>query len=205
MTPEGLPDPLRVALVAVAVLERLAIPYAAAGSLASSVHGEPRSTDDIDIVADLRPAHIAPLTAALQPDWYVSEDAMRDAIARGTSFNAVHLGTGVKVDFFVVGSDGFDARRVATAQAVQIGADPGGGGGGGGGTLRVDTAEHTVLRKLEWFRRGGETSERQWRDVVGVLRAQGRRIDREELTAWAGRLGVSDLLQRVLDEAGLIG
>jgi len=69
----------------------------------------------------------------------------------------------------------------------------------------VDTAEHTVLRKLEWFRRGGETSERQWRDVVGVLRAQGRRIDREELTAWAGRLGVSDLLQRVLDEAGLIG
>ena len=71
--------------------------------------------------------------------------------------------------------------------------------------LRVDTAEHTVLRKLEWFRRGGETSERQWRDVVGVLRAQGRRIDREELTAWAGRLGVSDLLQRVLDEAGLIG
>jgi hypothetical protein len=197
MAPEGLPDPLRVALVAVAVLGRLDIPYAAAGSLASSVHGEPRSTDDIDIVADLRPVHIAPLTAALQPDWYVSEDAMRDAIAHGTSFNAVHLGTGVKVDFFVVGSDGFDARRVATAQAVRIGADA-------AATLRVDTAEHTVLRKLEWFRRGGETSERQWRDVVGVLRAQGQRIDREELTAWAGRLGVSDLLQRVLGEAGLV-
>jgi hypothetical protein len=205
MAPDGLPDPLRVALAVVAVLARLDIPYAAAGSLASSVHGEPRSTDDIDLVVDLRPVHIAPLTGALQPDWYVSEDAMRDAIAGGTSFNAVHLGTGVKVDFFVVGSDVFDARRVATAHAVRIGDDPGGATGATGATLRVDTAEHTVLRKLEWFRRGGEISERQWRDVVGVLKAQGQRIDREELTAWAGRLGVSDLLQRALQESGLIG
>ena len=199
MAPEGLPDPLRVALAVVAVLERLGVPYLAAGSLASSLHGEPRSTDDVDLVADLRPAQAAPLVNALGGgrDWYVNEEAVRDAIARGTSFNAVHLATGVKVDVFVVGSDAFDARRLA-ARAVRVSDDP-------VAVLRVDTAEHTVLRKLEWFRRGGEVSDRQWRDVIGVLRAQGGRLDREELASWAGRLGVSDLLNRALKDASLEG
>lgn len=195
MAPEGLPDPLRVALAVVAVLDRLGVPYVTAGSFASSLHGEPRSTDDVDLVADLRPAHAVPLVNALGRDWYVSEAAVRDGIARGASFNAVHLATGVKVDVFVVGSDRFDARRVATARNVRVSDEP-------PAALRVDTPEHTVLRKLEWFRRGGETSDRQWRDVLGVLRAQGMRLDRQELASWADHLGVSDLLTRALGEAG---
>jgi hypothetical protein len=195
MAPEGLPDPLRVALAVARILEQLGVPYLTAGSLASSLHGEPRSTDDIDIVADLRPAHAAGLTAALAGAWYVSAEAAREAIARGTSFNAIHLATGVKVDLFVVGSDPLDAHRLATARAVHVGPEL-------DAVLRVDTAEGTVLRKLEWYRRGGETSDRQWRDVVGVLRVQGARIDRAELDRWATRLGVSDLLARALVEAG---
>ena len=196
MAPEGLPDPLRVALAVARVLERLGVPYVTAGSFASSVHGEPRSTDDIDVVADLRPPHAAPLVAALAPEWYVSEQAAAEAITHGGSFNAIHLPSGVKVDVFVVGTDAFDARRVATGQTVRVGPEP-------DAALQVDTAEHTVLRKLEWFRRGGETSERQWRDVVGILRAQGARLDRVELSGWAARLGVMDLLARALAEAGL--
>jgi hypothetical protein len=194
MTPEALPDPLRVALAVSGLLDRLGIPYVITGSFASSVHGEPRSTDDIDVVADVRPAHVSPLTAALAAEWYVSEQAAREAVDAGTSFNAIHLPTGVKVDIFVVGRDPFDARRVATARLVRLG-EP-------AAVLRVDSAEHILLRKLEWFRRGGETSDRQWRDVLGVVRTQGDRLDRVELATWADRLGVADLLARALREAG---
>ena len=100
------------------------------------------------------------------------------------------------MDVFVVGADPFDAHRVATSRSVRVGDEP-------DAVLRVDTAEHTVLRKLEWFRRGGETSDRQWRDVLGVLRAQGARLDRGELVAWAERLGVQDLLARAFQDAGM--
>ena len=198
MAPDGLPDPLRVALAITGILERLGVRYVTAGSLASSVHGEPRSTDDVDLVADLRAAHATPLVTALRGEWYVSEETVRDAIARGASFNAIHLASGVKVDVFVVGEDAFDAHRVARGRTVRVRAEP-------GAVLRVDTAEYTVLRKLEWFRRGGETSDRQWRDVVGILRAQGARLDRGELATWGERLGVSDLLARATAEAGITG
>ena len=68
------------------------------------------------------------------------------------------------------------------------------------GVLYVDTAEHTLLRKLEWYRRGGESSERQWRDVQAIARIQGDRLDHSQLRLWAPRLGVDDLLQRVIAE-----
>jgi hypothetical protein len=71
------------------------------------------------------------------------------------------------------------------------------------GELFVDTAEHTVLGKLEWYRRGGEVSERQWRDVLGVLRVRGDSLDQARLDTWALRLGVVDLLERARREAGL--
>ena len=131
-------------------------------------------------------------------DWYRRDAAIGAAIAGGgggASFNAIHLPSGVKVDVFVVGADPFDRHRVMRGQSVCVGPDP-------GALLRVDTAEYTVLRKLEWFRRGGETSDRQWRDVLGILRAQGTRLDGAELARWADGLGVADLLARALEQAG---
>lgn len=195
MAPESVPDPIRIALEFAAVLERTGVAYVAAGSLASSVHGAPRSTDDIDIVADLRPQHVQPLLSALGSAYYVDGGAVREAVAQGGTFNAIHLTTAVKVDVFVVGADPFDAERVAQGRRARVLQDP-------PRDIWIDTPEHTVLRKLEWFRRGGEASERQWRDVIGVLRAQGERLDSGRMSSWAARLGIGDLLDRAVREAG---
>ncbi len=191
MMPEAVPDPILVALDVASTFERLGIPYVAVGSLASSFHGAPRSTDDVDFLVTLSPSSATRLAAALAPHYYVSADALRDAASgpRGGSFNAIHVPTAVKVDVFVAGDDRFEAERLRKRSPVAIGP----------GTLHIDTAEHTILRKLEWYRRGGEVSERQWNDVIGVLRAQGDRLDRDYMRGWAEQLGVSDLLDRALN------
>lgn len=196
MAPDRLPEPIQIALSVAARLEQLRVPYVAVGSLASSVHGEPRSTNDIDFVVDLPPAAVRGLIAALVDDYYVSPVAAAAAAAqpRGGTFNAIHLASAVKVDFFVAGTDAFDAERLASRERVRL-------GNATGAEIFVDTAEHTVVRKLEWYRRGGEVSDRQWRDVIGVLRAQRGRLNQESMTAWAARLGVSDLLDRATHQA----
>jgi len=113
MPPDGPPDPIRVTLEFTALLDRVGVPYLVAGSLASSVHGEPRSTDDIDLVADLRPFQVPALFQALGWEYYAREEAIRDAVARGAGFNLIHLATAVKVDVYVMGNDPFDAGRCA--------------------------------------------------------------------------------------------
>lgn len=194
MTPDSPPDPIRIAIEVGALFDRLGVSYLVAGSLASSAHGEPRSTNDVDFVADVAPHHIAPLFAALGSEFYVDEDAVREAVRSGGTFNLIHFTTTVKVDVFVTGTDAFDAERLSQRMRIQLGA-------GTESNVWVDAPEYTVLRKLEWYRRGGEVSERQWRDVLGVLRAQGARLDADRLNGWADRLGVRDLLDRARAEA----
>jgi hypothetical protein len=121
-------------------------------------------------------------------DYYIDADAMRLAVRSSASFNAVHFGSAIKVDFFVAGDDPFEAERLRSRQRIDL----------PNGTLYVDTAEHTLLRKLEWYQRGGEVSERQWRDVEAIVRIQGDSLDRGHLRLWARRLGVTDLLDRVI-------
>lgn len=165
VAPDGLPDPLAVAVAFSALLERLGVPYVIGGSFASSVHGEPRSTSDIDIVADLRIEQVSAFVAMIGPDYYVSADAVRNAVHSRSSFNVIHAHAGIKVDVFIAGQDPFEQERLKRRQPVRPLADS-------GPTLFVDTAEHSILRKLEWFRRGGEVSERQWRDVLAMLRSR---------------------------------
>ena len=182
-------DPVVIAVDLGARLERIGATWVVAGSIASSVHGEPRATQDVDLVVALRSRHVKPLVSSLALDYYVDSDAVRAAVRAAGSFNAVHFDSSIKADFFVAGDDVFEAERLAHRQRVELAA----------GTLHIDTAEHTILRKLEGYRRGGETSERQWRDVVAIVRLQGDRLDRERLRHWAAHLGVSDLLHRVME------
>ena len=190
-SPDELYDPVGIALQIGGYLDLLGVDWLIGGSLASSVHGEPRATQDVDIVIDLRRAQAKPLYEVLRRDYYVDAEEMRAAVKTAASFNAVHFASATKVDFFVAGDDPFEAERLTHRQRVESPA----------GALYVDTAEHTLLRKLEWYRRGGETSERQWRDVQAIVRIQDNRLDRDRLRFWAARLGVTDLLQRVLGES----
>ena len=143
------------------------------------------------MVVALLARHVAPFVKAMGRDYYVDEEAMRLALSAGGSFNAVHFASAIKVDFFVAGNDPFEAERLRSRQRIEL----------PNAVLYVDTAEHTLLRKLEWYRRGGEVSERQWRDVLAIARIQGDRLDREHMRVWAGRLGVADLLDRAMGDA----
>jgi hypothetical protein len=189
------PGPIDLALEVAALLDRLGIPYVLGGSLASSILGEPRATADIDIAVRLQRGHVDPLIAQLGGRFYVSREAALEAVDRRGSFNLVHLESVQKVDLFVLGEGLLDRRQIERRRRVPIvsdSAEP---------ALWVGTAEDQILRKLEWYRAGGEVSERQWRDVLGILAVQRDRIDRDDLAHAAELLGLSELLARALQHA----
>jgi hypothetical protein len=176
------------------VLERLGVEYSVVGSVASSFHGVARSTIDIDVVAELPGARVDELVTALAPDYYVDLDAARDAVKRRSMFNLVHLATMLKVDLYVLTDRAFDRESFARRARGQLDATSGRG-------FFLDTPEDTILHKLEWYRFGGEVSERQWGDLVGVLRVQGDALDMPYLRRWAAALDLDPLLDRALAEA----
>lgn len=187
------PDPIDTALVVARALDALGVAHTVGGSIASSFAGEPRSTVDVDIVAALEERHVEPLVSALSTEFYVDADALRRAIRMRTSTNLIHQATQLKVDLFVAGGTPLDDRQLARRLAVEL---------GDGRRLHVHPPEDILLQKLRWYRRGGEVSDRQWRDITAIVRVQGPRLDREYLRDGAGVLGVSDLLERALGEEG---
>lgn len=186
-------EPLKVTGIVVDVLEDMAIPYMVGGSLASSLHGIPRSTQDADIVLDIRMEHVIPLSNALGSSFYVDAEMIGDAISRQASFNVIHLATMFKVDMFVVKNDPFSINEMKRREKYQVIEES-------SRAFFMASAEDTVLRKLEWFRLGGEVSERQWEDVKGVLEIQKDKIDKTYLNKGAHQLGVADLLEKMVKE-----
>jgi hypothetical protein len=181
-------DLLDVTLTVTAALDQCGIPYTVGGSLASSVSGEPRASLDADVVVQMRPDQIDDLVKLLGDEFYADGDAIRRAIDAGSSTNLVHRPTGIKVDLFPAASF-LDHQQLMRRQLVKVANDP-------DRYLYVHSPEDILLQKLHWYRLGGGTSERQWRDVVSIVLVQGSRVDREYLAIVAGRIGVSDLLQR---------
>ena len=137
-------------------------------------------------------ASTPPLRAVLEADHYVDEDSIRDAVRRCSSFNLVHFGTGLKIDVFAAADSEYESLVQARRVSVPIGVP------GSSRCLWVASAEGMILAKLVWYRRGGETSERQWRDVQGMIEIRGADLDLEYLRRWAPVLGVADLLKRAL-------
>ncbi len=179
----------------VEAFEQLGINYHIGGSVASSIYGIIRATIDADLVAELRLEQARPLVSLLETDYYIDEDAVKDAIRRRSSFNTIHLDTMLKVDVFIPKTRLFDQEELHRTQLQTLieGTRP----------FYVASPEGTILNKLEWYRIGNEVSDRQWNDILGVLKVQGTSLDMDYLQRWAAVLQVGDLLERALMDAGL--
>jgi hypothetical protein len=177
-----------------AALDALGVGYYIGGSVASSAHGIARASLDADLVAALQPEHVDGLVARLGTDYYIPEERLRAAVASRSSCNFIHLATMFKIDVFVSKGRPFDRKAAARARPQAIDEAE------NAPLFPVASAEDIVLGKLEWFRLGGETSERQWWDIVGVLRVA-ETADREYLRYWAAALNLTDLLDRALSDA----
>ena len=186
------PEPIRATLLVIDALEALDVPYVIGGSMASSVHGVVRSTNDSDILADLKSRHIQPLVQRLQNDFYLDVRAITEAIRRKCHFNLIHLETMFKVDVFLPKRP-FDARQLDRRQSIPLSPES-------HRSVYVATPEDVILAKLAWCKMGGETSDRQWRDILGVLSLQQNRLDMSYLRQNASQLGVTQLLERALEQ-----
>ena len=176
----------------VAALDELGISYVLGGSMASSAHGVARTTNDFDLSVALPAGKVASFVALLGEEFYADEESIRDAVRRGGSVNLIHQVTLDKVDLFTANTE---RERAEHARAVDVELSP-------SLTVRVASPEDTVLRKLDWYRQGGGVSDRQWYDIVGVLKVQGDQFDRAYSVDQAAELGLSDLLRRAFEEAG---
>jgi hypothetical protein len=175
-------------------LRRLGIRYYIGGSVASSAHGHWRSTADLDIIADIDPGQAEPLARLLQDRFYIDAQMIRDAIRNRSSFNVIFLEMMYKLDIFPVGERAFDRSAWNRTVLTRLFEDH-------DEQFPIASAEDVILSKLEWYRAGGEISERQWTDVIGVMKIQSDNLDWDYLRRWAPELEVIDLLERARREA----
>jgi hypothetical protein len=189
-----LSEPLQVIALLARVFDDLGIRYLVAGSLASSVYGIPRATQDVDLVAEIALSHVEALTSALANDFYVDSGMIRDTIQRRRSFNVVHLATMFKADVFIPGDDSWSNEKMSRARTEKYDTPE------GRVTIQFASAEDTLLHKLVRYRLGNQVSDRQWADVMGVLKVQAGSLDRAYLERWAHVLNVADMLKRATEQ-----
>jgi hypothetical protein len=171
------------------------IEYHIGGSVASSAHGIPRTTLDVDLVANIGTYHVEQMVQSLQSAYYIDASMIENAIKTESSFNLIHLETIIKIDVFILKKDAFDqqAMRRAVEGTLSMGeAEP--------FHVRFSSPEDIILHKLSWFRLGGEQSERQWKDILGVLNVQRDFLDYDYMHSWAKRKDVDDLLVQAISE-----
>ena len=186
-------EALQVTLLVTNLLDESGVPYVIGGSMASIIHGMLRTTMDVDMVADLQPEQVGPFVTGLQDAFYADEQMIQQAIQQRGSFNLIHLSTMFKVDIFIPKGRPFDQQQLNRRIAEPVGPDS-------AEQIWVLSAEDVILAKLDWFRLGGEVSERQWRDILGVLKTQQATLDIDYLQQWAQSLGVADLMEHALEE-----
>lgn len=184
--------PFLVTIKVIKALEKCGVNYFIGGSLGSSVHGLPRATLDVDLVADLNQDQVKQLVEMLKDEFMIDEDMINDAIKRRACFNIIHLETMFKVDVFILNNDPYETVKFARRKPEFL-ADQ-------NISINVATPEDIIISKLLWYREGGGVSERQWEDAKGVLKVQGDSLDYQYLEHWAKKLGLKELLDRLKQE-----
>jgi hypothetical protein len=186
-------DPISLAINISKLLDRCEIPYYVGGSLASSLWGEPRYSENLDLVIVLLPDRVPNLIEALMPQFYISEVAISDAVSgRCSSFNAISLASAEKIDLFVSQADDFSLSKLERRISYELPT---------GDRIWVYSPEDIILQKLVWGQ--GDRSEKQWRDVLGVIKVQGSKLDFNYLRQWAEKLNIIEYLDRSLVAAGI--
>ncbi|MCW5873437.1 MAG: hypothetical protein KIS88_02195 [Anaerolineales bacterium] len=186
------PDPISITLRVTKALETLGVAYFIGGSLASSFHGMVRTTQDADIIALLQLDHARLLTEALEQDFFIDEVMLADAIKRRSSFNILHKESMFKVDVFIPPQRAFTQQQFLNSKVVLLSIEP-------KMEAIIASPEDTILAKLEWYQQGGEVSDRQWRDILGLIAVQGELLDLGYLKQTAAQLGLTALLERAFD------
>jgi len=175
------------------VLDDLKISYAIGGSIASSVYGKVRFTQDADITVASFADKAEQLYTELKENFYISMDAMYQAISNRSSFNIIHLTSAFKIDLFIQKEGDFYRQiflrrgKVKLDESIEH-------------LFDIVSAEDIILLKLQWYQSAGCMSERQWSDVLGVFAVQSQLLDMEYLNSYAEKLGLSDILQRIIQE-----
>jgi hypothetical protein len=182
------PDEEVIGLV-VGILERLSIPYMLTGSVATSFHGRPRATHDADVVVDPEPGQVDRLLNELERcGFYVPADAARDAVQTRRQFNVIEKSRATKIDLIVRKERPFSVEEFRRRQRVDLPMAR---------SVAIVTAEDSILSKLEWARRSGDSA-RQLRDAAGVVELNPN-LDRRYISHWAGELGVLDLWEQIAE------
>ncbi len=194
MSTERIPQHVEIAIHVGEILSGIGLRHMVCGSIASSIHGEPRSTNDVDFVVEFGEHDVAGVVVAMSDEFFVDSEALMDAVRSASSCNVIHRETGIKVDLFKLRDREFSRTELSRSTSKLV-APP-------DRRLSIASPEDIVLTKLEWFRKGGEVSDRQWRDVCGLLKLQSGRLDGPYLTRWAQVLGVADLLERAERDIG---
>lgn len=189
------PDILKSVMPVIKAFEKLGVKYYIAGSVASSVYGVARSTMDIDCVSDLTQGKAKDFVALLEKEYYVEEQAILEAIQKHSCFNLIHLETMFKVDIFIAKQRPYDQislqrRKKDTLDDNQNVPE-----------VYIVSPEDLILSKLVWFHDGGQISEKQWNDILGVLKVQKGYLDLDYLKHWADELALADLLEKSFEES----
>ena len=187
------PDIIDALIPLIHTLEKLNIAYYIGGSIASSAYGAFRATRDVDMVFHIKPQHVDALVRELESDYYIDKEMILDAIHRQASFNIIHLKTMFKIDGFVLKQRSYDQQAFQRKRKDYLSEEM-------AFSIFLASPEDTILSKLEWYKAGNLVSDRQWQDILGVMRVQKDRLDIAYLKKWGEQLGILDLLEKAFLE-----